>query len=238
MHGTKILARLLVAHGAAYTTKFATKSGGFIIMASRLKRFWDIPTIWPLCFSILFGYDVAEIDFDQELELSKLIGIFGQKKVVYPDSLQIVTSMLHRGLKDVLRHQADPDSPSVGTTGDGKLRPTDTQGGRPRSRSMDLAAALQTRCKSVITLRGNVGTDNAASDIYSGQRKSGQSRFRPEDSDSVPGGPAYPICGIPQLHYYLGLGSAAPCCDISCCCGCRPNYRGGRIEHEKRNPQF
>lgn len=146
MHGTKILARLLVAHGATYTTKFATKTGGFVIMANRLKKFWDIPTIWPLCFSILFGYDVAEINFDQEFDLSSLISIFGQKKVVYPESLQIVTSMLHHGLKDVLRHQADPDSPSpnAGPTTD-RLKAASPTDGRPRARSMDLDTALQTR---------------------------------------------------------------------------------------------
>jgi hypothetical protein len=148
MHGTKILARLLVAHGATYTTKFATKTGGFIIMANRLKRFWDIPTIWPLCFSILFGYDAAEINFDQDFELSSLMGIFGQKKVVYPESLQIVTSMLHHGLKDVLRHQSDPDSPSPNASSEtDRLSATSPTEGRPRARSMELNAAIQTRRK-------------------------------------------------------------------------------------------
>lgn len=148
MHGTKILARLLVIHGSTYTTKFATKTGGFTIMADRLRRFWDIPTIWPLCFSILFGYDAAEIDFDQDLALPSLIGIFGQKKVMYPESLEIVTSMLQHGLKDVLRHQADPDSPSTPTSAAvDRLKATSPTEGRPRARSMDLSTAIQTRCE-------------------------------------------------------------------------------------------
>ncbi len=38
VHGTKILARLLVIHGSGYVSKFAGKTGGFAIMRHRLKR--------------------------------------------------------------------------------------------------------------------------------------------------------------------------------------------------------
>ncbi|CAI4211078.1 unnamed protein product [Parascedosporium putredinis] len=75
VHGCKVLARLLVSHGPGYTSKFAAKTGGFIIMGDRLKRWWDIPTLWPICFSILFGYDVAEIDFDRNFNFFNLIEI-------------------------------------------------------------------------------------------------------------------------------------------------------------------
>jgi beige protein homolog 1 len=117
-------------------------------MANRLKRFWDIPTLWPICFSVLFGYDVAEIDFEQDFNLTGLVGIFGQKKVVYPESLQIVTSMLHHGLNDVLRHQTDPDSPATTlSVADDGTKTASPQERRPRARSMDLVTALQTRRK-------------------------------------------------------------------------------------------
>ncbi|MCV5073360.1 hypothetical protein OFB51_25550, partial [Escherichia coli] len=64
-YGCKILARLLVTQPTSYTAKFASKTGGFWIMAHRLKHWWDIPTLWAILFSILFGYDVAQIDFDK-----------------------------------------------------------------------------------------------------------------------------------------------------------------------------
>ncbi len=54
VYGCKILARLLVTHGSSYTAKFGSKTGGFWIMAQRLKHGWDIPTLWPIVFCILF----------------------------------------------------------------------------------------------------------------------------------------------------------------------------------------
>jgi beige protein homolog 1 len=149
-HGCKILARLLIAHGSAYTTKFALKSGGFTIMGNRLKRFWDVQTIWPICLSILFGYDVGEIDFGRDFELASLVDIFGKRKIVYPESLQIITSMLQHGFKDVMRHQEDPESP-VKHLAPGNLSSAQPSAlnGRPRAKSMELAEAIETRCKSL-----------------------------------------------------------------------------------------
>lgn len=148
INGCKILARLLVAHGTSYTTKFSGKTGGFAIMAHRLKRWWDIPTIWPICLSILFGHDVAEIDFDKTFDFFSLIEAFGKSKVVHPEALPIITSMLQHGLKDVLKNQEDPDSPLRDrplTASPGfNNRPTVT---RPRARSMSLLQELEARRK-------------------------------------------------------------------------------------------
>ncbi|KAI5467956.1 hypothetical protein BGZ63DRAFT_450007 [Mariannaea sp. PMI_226] len=146
IQGCKILARLLVIHGSTYTSKFANKSGGFTIMASRLKRFWDVPTVWPICFSILFGYDVAEIDLTRNFDFFSLLDIFGKRKVVYPDSLIVITSMLQHGLKDVMRHQDDPDSPAKNPgTLNSPRKQLSNRDIRGRAGSMELAAALETR---------------------------------------------------------------------------------------------
>ena len=56
---TRILARLLVVHGDAYVKKLKDRSGGFAILAHRLKRWWHLPALWPCCFAILFDVDVA-----------------------------------------------------------------------------------------------------------------------------------------------------------------------------------
>lgn len=152
VHGTKILARLLVVHGSAYVSKFAgSKTGGFAIMRYRLKRWWDIPTLWPICFSILFGYDVAEIDFERSFELFSLLENFNNSKVVYPNVLPVITSMLQHGLKDVLIHQDDPDSPlsPLAEKGNGNASksglsvPTSAN----RRRSMSLTKELESRRK-------------------------------------------------------------------------------------------
>jgi hypothetical protein len=147
IHGCRILARVLVVHGSAYTSKFAGKSGGFSIMANRLRRFWDIPTIWPVCLCILFGHDVAEINFKQDFDIPGLVTIFGKKKVVYPEALIIIAAMLQNGLKDVMRHQEDPSSPAKKATSDTKaLRSTMSMDDIFSARSMDLSKALETRC--------------------------------------------------------------------------------------------
>ncbi|KAF4587193.1 beige/BEACH domain protein [Ophiocordyceps camponoti-floridani] len=112
LHGSMILSRLLVAHGSSYTSKFTGKSGGFIVMAARLKRFWDIPTVWAICFSIMFGYDIAELDLDRPFDVDNLLDIFGRRKVVYPEFLAVIRSLLQHGVKEVMRHQEDPDSPA------------------------------------------------------------------------------------------------------------------------------
>ncbi|SCN66140.1 probable beige protein homolog [Fusarium fujikuroi] len=146
VHGCKILARLLVTHGSNYTSKFAGKSGGFIIMSNRLKRFWDMPTLWPIGFSILFGYDVAEINFDRNFDFFSLLETFGKRKVVYPDSLSVITAMLQHGLKDVMRHQDDPDSPATHIDPSFALKKhASSTELRPRASSMNLATALETR---------------------------------------------------------------------------------------------
>ncbi|KAK6087756.1 beige/BEACH domain-containing protein [Seiridium cupressi] len=146
IHGCKILARLLVAHGTSYTSKFSGKTGGFFIMAHRLKRWWDIPTIWPICLSILFGHDVAEIDFEKTFDFFSLIETFGKSKVVHPEALPIITAMLQHGLKDVLKNTEDPDSPSSDQSPsalpDSSIQSTIT---RPRARSMSLLQELEMR---------------------------------------------------------------------------------------------
>lgn len=145
--GTKILARLIVINGSSYATKFASKTGGFAIMRSRLKRWWDISTLWPICFSILFARDVADIDFERPFELFSLLDSFNNCKVVYPAVLPVIMAMLQTGLKDVLRSQDDPDSPlherSTGPDQENLSVPNT----HSRRRSMSLTKELESRRK-------------------------------------------------------------------------------------------
>ncbi|WYZ39345.1 hypothetical protein EsH8_III_001259 [Colletotrichum jinshuiense] len=135
VYGSKILARLLITHGSAYTSKFSGKTGGFTIMAHRLKRWWHVPSLWPICLSILFGFDVATIDIERNFEFSNLLETFGKARVLYPDCLQVLTSMLQHGLKDVMRHQEDPNSPQKPQN----LHASGFEGleTRPRAKSME-----------------------------------------------------------------------------------------------------
>jgi hypothetical protein len=154
IHGCKILARLLVVHGSAYTAKFAGKSGGFTIMANRLKRFWDLPQLWTICFCILFGQDVADINLDSRADFHTLAERFDKRKVVYSESLVIITSMLQHGLKDVMKYQDDPDSPAASLTpSHGFPRPSSAYETRPRA-SSDIIRGLEPRCMFIPLLFG------------------------------------------------------------------------------------
>ncbi|GAB1311754.1 Beige protein-like 1 [Madurella fahalii] len=146
VHGCKILARLLVTQPSGYTAKFAAKTGGFWIMAYRLKQWWDISTLWPILFSILFGYDVANIDFDKSFDFFSLLELFGNSRIVFPDVLLVITSMLQHGLRDILKYQDDPDSPAGDPAASkGPLEGLGAVQTRPRARSMELGQALEPR---------------------------------------------------------------------------------------------
>jgi len=99
--------------------KFVDKTGGIIVMQHRVKRWWNVPSIWPICFAILFGLDVGALDFNRTFDLFSLLEMFasgGSITVVCPAILPILTAMLEQGLKIVTRDQSDPDSPLVEKT--------------------------------------------------------------------------------------------------------------------------
>lgn len=148
--GTKILARLLVVHGSAYVKKFAESSGGFSVMRYRLKRWWDIPTLYPIVLSILFNYDVADIDFEKSFDLFSLSELFGRRSLVYPEVLPIIVSMIQQGLNTLVHNQDDPDSPHPDKNSNGpdagQLK-VPTAGSRRRS--MSLTKELEARRKFI-----------------------------------------------------------------------------------------
>jgi hypothetical protein len=99
---------------------------------------------------VLFGYDVAEFDFNKDLDFISLLETFGTYKIANLDALPIITSMLQHGLKDILKNQEDPDSP-LGDPDGSPLRPlsanVESSGIRSRSRSMSLQKELESRRK-------------------------------------------------------------------------------------------
>ncbi len=145
----KMLARLLVISGPAYVRKFVEKTGGIIIMQYRLKRWWNIATIWPICFAILFGQDIAAINLERKFDLFNLLDSFesnGVVKIACPEMLPVLTGMFQSGLKFVIKEQPDPDSPIVGSTNaNGNSSSWDaTAPDSTRARSMSLDAELTT----------------------------------------------------------------------------------------------
>jgi hypothetical protein len=141
----KILARLLVVHGSSYVSKFASKTGGFVIMKHRLKRWWNIAPLWPICFCILFGKDVAKVDVDGPLDLFALLEAFSdgdRAKVVYPEVLPVIAAMLKAGVGTVVAGLSEDENKN---NGKGKEASLDVpKSVRKRSLSLnDQAAAAQ-----------------------------------------------------------------------------------------------
>lgn len=223
LHGCKILARVLVTQGPAYTSKFAGKSGGFIIMADRLKRFWDVPTLWPICFSVLFGCDVADIDFSGELEVEGLLGMFGDRKIVYPEALILVTSLLQHGMKEVIRHQEDPDSPAKIYTPASAVkdssRPYVSHHGLP----LDLDKALESRCWCLSDY-SKPSANLCPSDVSQNRRTSNKPRRRLGNSHSVLAENSGTIARVPRLCPGLRMGSHASPGAVSRHCWHRRGY--------------
>lgn len=140
--GAKILARLLVVNGSHYVKKFADKTGGFILMKNRLRHWWNTPGIWTICFAILFGRDVASIDFERDFDVFNLVDIFiahspqSQLRIWYPEVFPVITAMLETGLRAIVRDRdltrAD-DGPPKQENGEGTVT-------RGRRRTMSLNA--------------------------------------------------------------------------------------------------
>lgn len=116
-------------------------------MKHRLRRWWNIPTIWPIVFAVFFGKDIATIDLEKNFDLFGLLDSFstgGDAKVVYPEVLPVITAMLQNGLRAVTRDQEDPDSPSIKRTNGDTLSPGKAldRPTHPRRRSMSLNTEL------------------------------------------------------------------------------------------------
>jgi beige protein homolog 1 len=97
-------------HGGNYVAKFGTKTGGFIVMRNRLKRWWNVAPLWPICLSVLFGKDVAKIDVSRPLDLFGLAEMFsdaGNGKVIYPEMLPVIAGMLKAGIGAIVVDQGN-----------------------------------------------------------------------------------------------------------------------------------
>ena len=81
-------------------------------MANRIRRFWDQPRLWQIALCILFGYDCANMELSEKFDSSEMLALFSKKKVLYPESLVIITSMLQSGLKDTMKNIRDPEAPA------------------------------------------------------------------------------------------------------------------------------
>jgi beige protein homolog 1 len=125
---TKILARILVVHGASYVKAFAERNGGFSILKTRLREWWSIPAVWINLFAILFAVDPAYIHYSEDFNQFTLSDTFAKAagKVEYPEVLPVMSAMLESGLRTVVRQgqqslsKDDPHASSSSLNVDGQ----------------------------------------------------------------------------------------------------------------------
>ena len=125
---TKILARVLVTNGSSYVDKFDDKTGGFVIMRYRLRRWWSIDALWLLCFAVLFGQDLNTINLHAVLDIYGLMAAFTSAepfKVVNPGILPVIIAMLESGVRNITTRQKDHVSPLMAKNDGFKNYPAD-----------------------------------------------------------------------------------------------------------------
>ena len=108
----KILGQLLVSSGPQYMKKFTERANGIIIMQHWLQRHWSLSALWNVCFAILFGKDIAEVDFGRfdHFSLIENFGSDGQVTVVLPEILPVIMSLFRNGLISVTHEDTNQRS--------------------------------------------------------------------------------------------------------------------------------
>lgn len=109
-------------------------------MRHRFKRWWNVAPLWPICFCILFGKDVAKMDVDQPLELFQLLETFsdgGKATVVYAEMIPVIAGMLKAGVTTVVAEQAEEDEKRSVGDGPGSPRSPEKRHSRRRSLSVN-----------------------------------------------------------------------------------------------------
>lgn len=71
-------------------------------MQHRLKRWWNVPALWPICFAVLFGLDVGSMNIDKPFDGANLLEtllLSDETEVVFPEMLPVITEMMKSGVK-------------------------------------------------------------------------------------------------------------------------------------------
>ncbi|KAL2861246.1 Beige/BEACH domain protein [Aspergillus lucknowensis] len=113
---TRILARVIVTSGSNYNARFSEKNGGYVIMRGCLRRWWKVPAMWPICFSILFGFDLGTTIIDRPFDQGSLSEIFreGKLEVCFPEMFSVIVEMIQSALRKTVMVNGDSDGFNLG----------------------------------------------------------------------------------------------------------------------------
>jgi beige protein homolog 1 len=211
---TKVLARLLIVHGPSYIKDFSARSGGFIIMKQRLKTWWSVPALWTTLFAILFGIDVAKIDYSEDFNQFTLAEIFHSTsgRMAYPDVLPVLTAMLENGLRSIVQDGKFPsesgDTTSTKPSGGNEFAYPDV-GWHSDSLNVQGESLSNTPATSILTKQSRKRFLSARGHQQCGDFKYG---------DSVSWRPPPEVVSIPRILRHISFCARALICAVSRYC--------------------
>ncbi|KAF2721092.1 beach-domain-containing protein [Polychaeton citri CBS 116435] len=106
-----LLSHSLRCLGSDFRRPFVENHGGFTLLKSRLKNFWQHDSIWRTAFAILFGKTLSTEEMQQEFSVFTLVETYaiGQKTTVMnPEIMPALMAMLEAGLRSIVKN--DPPS--------------------------------------------------------------------------------------------------------------------------------
>ncbi|KAL4802659.1 hypothetical protein BDV18DRAFT_146245 [Aspergillus unguis] len=106
---TRIMARVIVTSGNTYNKRFSEKNGGYTIMQTCMRHWWNIPIMWPLCFSILFGIDLGTTMTDKPFDNASLFEVLmgNEIEVCFPEMFPVITEMMRGALRKSVMASGD-----------------------------------------------------------------------------------------------------------------------------------
>ena len=149
---TKIIGRLLITSGSEYKRKFVEKSGGVTIMKHRLQRFWGVPVLWLTFFAILFGKDVADIDYTCNLDLFTLLHTFAiddKTTISNPEIIPVVMGMLRTALPAITEHRPSTPTPTKESLNDHSKPQQASSHNRQRSLTLNIKMPMKGKLSTI-----------------------------------------------------------------------------------------
>lgn len=109
-------------------------------MKHRLHRFWGVPGLWLTCFAILFGKDVADVDYTSNLDLYTLLHTFAiddETTLSNPEIIPVIMGMLRTALPAITEHRPSTPTPIKESRNDHSMPQHATSHNRQRSLTLN-----------------------------------------------------------------------------------------------------
>lgn len=121
-------------------------------MKHRLQRFWGVPGLWLTCFAILFGKDVADIDYTSNLDLFTLLHTFAiddKTTMSNPEIIPVIMGMLKTALPAITEHRPSTPTPIKESPKDHSMPQPATSHNRQRSLTLNTKVPVNGKLSTI-----------------------------------------------------------------------------------------